>query len=213
MAVYRSEGAGGQRVGVGGTGDRPGGRCEVAARFRSAGLLPHRVGGGRRRGGWRGVGRRRLGRRAAGWGAGRGMRCGDGVVGGVANSTVVAYRWSGSLAMPVAITSSNCAGHVRLGGRRSRRRGAQVCGDQLRHRGPGKRRAAGQALIQHARQRVDIGAGILLGSGAEPLRCDVLEGADRVARSWSTAFHPRRGRSRNQSDRRSRPRRAGCWTV
>ena len=56
-----------------------------------------------------------------------------------------------------------------------------MCGDQPRHRVPGKRRASGQALIQHTRQRVDIGAGILLGSGAQPLRCDVLEGADRVA--------------------------------
>jgi len=87
----------------------------------------------------------------------------------------------------VAITGSNCAGTfgwVVDGWRRS----VEVCGDQPRHRVPGKRRAAGQALIEHTRQRIDVGAGILLGSGAQPLRCDVLERADRIARLGQPRF-------------------------
>src|SRR6202011_2891774 len=43
-------------------------------------------------------------------GAGQGMGVVMASWAALANSTVVAYRWAGSLAMPVAITLSNCAG-------------------------------------------------------------------------------------------------------
>jgi len=72
-------------------------------------------------------------------------------------------------------------GQIGLGGRRLGWRCVEVRGHQPRHRGRVKRGASGQAFIQHAGQRVDVGAGILLGSGAQPLGCDVGEGADCVA--------------------------------
>src|ERR1700737_3824308 len=46
----------------------------------------------------------------AGLGAGRAIGTVMASWAALANSTVVAYRLSGSLAMPVAITGSNCAG-------------------------------------------------------------------------------------------------------
>ena len=81
-----------------------------------------------------------------------------------ANSTVVAYRWSGSLAMPVAMTSSTCGGTF---GWLIEGRGGGVlrcAATSCAHGVAGKGRAAGQAFVEHAGQRVDVGAGVLIGS-------------------------------------------------
>ena len=81
--------------------------------------------------------------------------------------------------MPVAITSSNSAG-APVVARRSWWRGRQVPGQLLLHAVTGKRAAAGQALIQHTCQRINVRAGIGL-AGAEPLRRHVAQRADHPA--------------------------------
>jgi hypothetical protein len=60
-------------------------------------------------------------------------------------------------------------------------RGVEVCGDEAAHTGTGEGRPPSQTFIQHTGQRVDIGAGILVGVVAQPLGCHVGEGANHVA--------------------------------
>ena len=114
-----------------------------------------------------------------------------------ASSTVVAYRWPGSLAIPFLMTASNFSG---ISGRVLDGRGGGVvrcAATWLSRLSPGNGGLAGQAFKQRAGQRVDVGSGVDL-AGAQPLGCDVLPRCRSRCRSSSMGSGRRRGRSRNR---------------
>ena len=91
------------------------------------------------------------------------QRRGDGVVGGAGQLDGGGIPLVGVFGHAGGDDLDRPGGTFGLGDRGSRRRGVQVCGNQARHRVTGKRWLSGQAFIQHTRQRIDVGAGILFG--------------------------------------------------
>ena len=106
------------------------------------------------------------------------------------------------------MTSSNCwgtSGWVVEG----RGGGVLRCAcNQLRHRVPGKGGSPVRGFIQHTGQRVDVGAGILFRLGRRDRSGAMYGRCQSCCRTWSFVSRRARGRSRNQSDRRSRRHRA-----
>ena len=120
--------------------------------------------------------------RGGGGGATAGAARGMGVVASwaaCANATVVVLRSPGVFSHSRGDDRIKRYGHVGLGGW-PRRRSRDMAGELLLEAVTGKRLTAGQTLIQHTRQRVDVGAGVDL-TCTEPLRRHVMPGADRRA--------------------------------
>ena len=105
---------------------------------------------------------------------------------------------------PCATTASSAARGVRAGGGDRRRRLADV-GVHLRDVARRGRTgtARGERLVEHAAERVDVGAGVDR-LAADLLRRDVVDACRRTGRSWSARPARRAWSARSRSGRRAR---------
>ena len=98
-------------------------------------------------------------------------------------------RSAGSLASARAITASSAAGRSAAPVTHARRRGLQMPVDDRRLVGPGERDLAGEALEQHAAERVQVGGRVRL-LAADHLRRHVGDRSHRPARCAVTESGP-----------------------